>query len=106
MSVGELKLLLGFSWIEKAGLFLNVALFMGPQYTEQNQSMANNEKAFMCYVTVMNLALRWSYFCTYLQCWSGTFWLWMGWGVGGEGGERSEHVIHVVYETLKQWKLL
>ena len=32
MSVGEL--LLGFSWIEKGGLFLNVALFMGPQYTE------------------------------------------------------------------------
>ena len=41
------KLLLGFSWIEKGGLFVNVALFMGPQYSEQNQSMANNEKAFM-----------------------------------------------------------
>ena len=41
------KLLLGFSWIEKGGLFLNVALFMGPQYSEQNQSMTNNEKAFM-----------------------------------------------------------
>ena len=41
------KLLLGFSWIEKGGLFLNVALFMGPQYSEQNQSMANNKKAFM-----------------------------------------------------------
>ena len=27
------KLLLGFSWIEKGGLFLNVALFMGPQYS-------------------------------------------------------------------------
>ena len=45
MSVGEI--LLGFSWIEKDGLFLNVALFMGPQYSEQNHSMANNEKAFM-----------------------------------------------------------
>ena len=41
------KFLLGFSWIEKGGLFLNGALFMGPQYSEQNQSMANNEKAFM-----------------------------------------------------------
>ena len=41
------KSLLGFSWIEKGGLFLNVALFMRPQYPEQNQSMANNEKAFM-----------------------------------------------------------
>ena len=29
-----MKLQLGFSWIEKGGLFLNVALFMGPQYTE------------------------------------------------------------------------
>ena len=28
------KLLLGFSWIEKDGLFLNVGLFVGPQYTE------------------------------------------------------------------------
>ena len=45
MSVGEL--LLGLSWIEKGGPFLNVALFMGPQYPEQNQSMANNDKAFM-----------------------------------------------------------
>ena len=38
------------TWVfldEKGGLFLNVALFMGPQYTEQNQSMGNNEKAFM-----------------------------------------------------------
>ena len=41
------KLLIGFSWIEKGGLFLNVALFVGPQYSEQNQSMANNEKTFM-----------------------------------------------------------
>jgi len=41
------KLLLRFSWIEKDGLFVNVALFMGPQYPEQNQSMANNEKAFL-----------------------------------------------------------
>ena len=29
-----MKLLFGFSWIEKNGLFLNVALFMGRQYTE------------------------------------------------------------------------
>ena len=28
------KLLLGFSWIEEGGLFVNVALFMGCQYTE------------------------------------------------------------------------
>ena len=42
LSVGEIA-----TWIEKGVLFLNVALFMGPQYLEQNQSMANNEKAFM-----------------------------------------------------------
>ena len=29
------------------GVFLNVALFVVPQYSEQNQSMANNEKTFM-----------------------------------------------------------
>ena len=35
---------------------------------------------------VMNLASRWSYFCTYLhaiQCWSENFLLWMGEGWGG-----------------------
>ena len=41
------KLPLGFSWIEKGGPFLNVALFMGSQHPEQNQSKANNDKAFM-----------------------------------------------------------
>ena len=45
MSVGEIAT--WFSGIEKGGLFLNVALFMGPQYSEQNKSIANNEKAFM-----------------------------------------------------------
>ena len=66
------KLLLRFSWRGKGGLFLNVALFVGPQYSEQNQSMANNEKTFMFF--------RWSYFCTYLQCWSENFLLRMGVG--------------------------
>ena len=83
-----MKLLLGFSWIK------NVALFMGPQYSEQNQSMANNGK-----VTLMNLASRWSYFCTYPRCWSENFLLWMGWGGGGAG--RLEDVPRVVYETSK-----
>ena len=41
------KSLLGFPWIEKGGLFLKVALFMGPQYSEENQSMANSENTFM-----------------------------------------------------------
>ena len=68
---------------------------MGPQCSEQNQSMVNNDKAFM-----------WSYFCTYAQCCSENFLLWMGEKEGGEGVERSEHVPRVIYETLKQWKLL
>ena len=38
------KLLLGFSWIEKGGVFLNVALFMGPQYSEQNQSIQTTKR--------------------------------------------------------------
>ena len=46
MTVGEIA-----TWVfldgGKGGLFLNVALFLGPQYSEQNQSMANNEKTFM-----------------------------------------------------------
>ena len=45
MSVGEIATWV--SEIEKGGVFLNVALFMGPQYSEQNKSIANNEKAFM-----------------------------------------------------------
>ena len=51
---------------------------------------------------MMNLASGCSYFCTYLQCWSENFSLWIG------GGRRdlTEHVPRVVYETLKQLKLL
>ena len=41
------KLPLGFSWIGKGGPSLNSALFVGPKYSEQNQSMSNNEKTFM-----------------------------------------------------------
>ena len=89
------KLLLEFSWMGKGGLFLNVALFVGPQYLEQNQSMANSEKTFVWKVTMMNLALRWSYFCTYRQCWPENFFAMDG------GGGRSENVLRVVYETLK-----
>ena len=88
------KLLLRFSWRGKGGLFLNVALFVGPQYSEQNQSEAKNEKTFMWWVTMMNLALKWSYFCTYLQCWSENVLLWM-W-VGGD-----QNMYHVFYETFK-----
>ena len=46
MPVGEIA-----TWVsldgKGGGVFLNVALFVVPQYSEQNQSMANNEKTFM-----------------------------------------------------------
>ena len=35
-------------------------------------------------------ALRWSYFCTYLQCWSENLLLWMG--VGGD-----QNMYHVLF---------
>ena len=61
--------------------------------------MANNEKAFMWKVTVMNLASIWSYFCTYLhaiQCWSENFLLWMGEVVVGGGG-RDQYMYLVLF---------
>ena len=92
------KLLLGFSWIEKGGLFLNVALFMGPQYTESVDGKQRKgfyvvsysdepciEMVIFLYVTSV---LVWKYFVMDLVLGRG----------GGQGGERSE--------TLKQWKLL
>ena len=88
------KLLLGRSWIENGGFFLNVALFMRPQYPEQNQStaMANNDKAFMWSVTGMNLVSRCSYFRTQLQCWSVNFWEWKGW-------RGDQNMCHVLFTT-------
>ena len=100
------KLLLGFSWIEKGGLFLNVALFMGPQYTESVEG--KQRKGFYvvrysdepCLDIVIFLyvssVLVWKFCVTDFV---------VGEGGGGER-ERSEHVTHAVYETLKQWKLL
>ena len=84
------KLLLGFSWIEKGGLFLNVA-FMGPQYSEQNQSMANNENTFYVVSYSDQPCLEMVIFCMYLQCWFENFLLWIG-----EGGQRSEYAPLVV----------
>ena len=94
------KLLLGFSWIEKGGLFLNVALFMGPQYTESVDGKQRKgfyvvsysdepclEMVIFLYIPSCNSVLVWKFFC-------------YGYG-GGGGGERSEHVPCVVYETLK-----
>ena len=41
---------------------------------------------------MMNLALRCLYLCTYLQCWSEYFLLWMG--VGGD-----QNMYHVLFTT-------
>ena len=81
------KLLLGFSWIEKDGLFLNVALFMEPQYSEQNQSMATT-KRLLCgklqwwtlprdgHIFVHTFSVGLKIFC-------------YGWGGGGGGGKSG-----------------
>ena len=98
------KLLLGFSWIEKGGLFLNVALFMGPQYTESVDGKQWKgfyvvrysdepclEMVIFLYVSSVSV---WKFFVMDLV------------GEGG-GGERDLSMYaHGVYETLKQWKLL
>ena len=80
------KLLLGFSWIEKGGsFFLNVALFMGAQYLEQNlgtESLNGKQRKDFCVVSYNDEpCLDMVISCTYLQCWSEKL-LWMG--AGGE----------------------
>ena len=97
------KLLLGFSWIEKGGLFLNVELFMEPQYSEQNQSMATTKRLLCGKLQWWTLPRDGHIFVHTFSVGLNLFLLWMG---GGGGGERSEHVPRVVYETLKYWKLL
>ena len=69
------KLLLGFSWIEKGGLFLNVALFVGPQYTEsvdgkQRKSfyvVSYSDEPCLEMVIIFSVGLK-------------MFWLGRGWG--------------------------
>ena len=39
-----MKLLLGFSWIEKGGLFLNVALFTGPRSVFMTESVDGKQR--------------------------------------------------------------
>ena len=85
------KLLLGFSWIEKGGLFLNVALFtVGPQYTESVDG--KKRKGFYvvsysdepCIEMVIFLyvpsVLVWKYFVMDLV---------RDWGGGGAGGRET-----------------
>ena len=69
------KLLLGFSWIEKGGLFLNVTLFMGPQYTESVDGKQRKgfyvvsysdepclEMVIFLYIPSCNSVLVWKFF--------------------------------------------
>ena len=96
-----MKLLLGFSWIEKGGLFLNVVLFMGPQYTELVDG--KQRKGFYvvsysdepCIEMVIFLYLPSASVGLKIFCYG------FGAGLGGGGGQRGERS-----ETLKQWKLL
>ena len=82
------RLLLGFSWIEKGGLFLNVALFMEPQYSEQNQSMATTKRLLCSKLQWWTLPRDGHIFVhTYMQFSVGLKMFWYGWeGVGGDGG--------------------
>ena len=103
MSVGEIATWVFLDW--KGRLFLNVAVFMGPQYTESVDGKQRKgvyvvtysdepclEMVIFLYVSSV---LVWKFFC-----------YGFGWGGGGGACERSEHVADAVYETLKQWKLL
>ena len=94
-----MKLLLGyrFSWIEKGGLFLNLALFMGPQYTESvdgKQRKGFNVVSYSdepCLEMVIFLYVPSDVGLKILRYES----------VREGGGGSSEHVTHLVYETLE-----
>ena len=90
------KLLLGFSWIEKGGLFLNAAVVYGTLVFGTESVDGKQRKYFYVFNTVMNFALRWSFFvCTFsvdpkIFCY--------GWGRGGGGGGgRDQNMHHVLF---------
>ena len=100
-----MKLLLGFSWIEKGGLFLNAAVVYGTLVFGTESVDGKQRKYFYVVSYSDELCLEMVIFvCTFsvdlkIVCY--------GWGRGGGGGgQRSEHAPRVVYETLKIWKLL
>ena len=76
------KLLLGFSWIEKGGLFLNVALFMGPQYTESVDGKQRKGFYVVSYSDEPCLEM-----VIFLYVSSVLVRKFFGWGVGGGGVE-------------------
>ena len=71
------KLLLGFSWIEKGGLFLNAAVVYGTLVFGTESVDGKQRKYF------------------YVVSYSDELCL----GEGGGGWQRSEHAPRVVYET-------
>ena len=86
---------MGISWIEKGGLFLNVALFMGPQYTESVDGKQRKgfyvvsyndepclEMVILIFVRIFSVGLK--IFVMDL----------VGEGGGGGKRERSEHHHH------------
>ena len=83
MSVGEIATWV--SWIEKGGLFLNAAVVYGILVFGTESVDGKQRKYFYVFNTVMNFALRWSFFvCTFSVdpksfCY--------GWGRGGGGAE-------------------
>ena len=82
------KLLLGFSWIEKGGLFNSKRYrFLWDLSIRNRISRWQTTKILLCEVTVMNLALRWSFFvCTFSVDLKFFCYGWGRWGGGGGGG--------------------
>ena len=62
------KLLLGFSWIEKGGLFLNVHGIVYGTLVFRTESVDGKQpKGFYVVSYSDDLASRWSHFCTHLH---------------------------------------
>ena len=62
------KLLLGFSWIEKGGLFLNAAVVYGTLVFGTESVNGKQRKYFYVVSYSDELCLEMVIFCLYLQC--------------------------------------
>ena len=106
MSVGEIATWVFLDWkgraLSKLGVVYGTLVF-------RTESVDGKQRKGFYVVSysdqwVMNLASRWSYFCTYLhaiQCWSENFLLWMGEGWGGEIRTCTSCCLRVM-KTVKQ----
>ena len=100
------KLPLGFSWIQKGGLFLNVALFTCNYETSVFKTENVDGRQWKVFYVVSYSDEPCLGMVIFLYAPSVLVWNFFVMDGGGGGGGRSEHIPRVVYETLKQWKLL